>query len=206
VSDGAIPLRRTQGRLLLWPSARTIRWIAFAVLAVVGSIAVWDGGRKGGDPAPIALPAATTLLCAWLCFLFEDLAAETTDATATPLAARRAVRASIAVPATAAAWFALTWIGPLDGPSLLMAGSFAAEVLLALAAAALAARYDWPARGGFAAAGALTFIAIILPVWLGHPPSIDPTRPPIGTPLAYWSLLAAAGLVTLAWAHLARPR
>jgi len=201
VSDGSISLRRAQGRLLLWPSTRTIRWVAFAVLACVGAIAVWTGDRRG-DPSKFALPAATTLICLWLCFLFEDLAAETTDPTATPLAARRAVRTAIALPAAAAAWFALTWIGPLHGPTGAMAGSFAAEALLALAAAAVGSRIEGPTRGGFPAAGALVFVAIVLPVWLGHPPAIEPTHPPFGTPLTYWSAIAAISAITLAWAHL----
>ena len=204
MSDGAVALRRAQGRLLLWPSTRTIRWVAFAVLAGVGALAVWSGARKGADPSVVALPAATTLMCAWLCFLFEDLAAETTDATATPLAARRAVRAAIAVPAATVAWFAFTWIGPLHGPTASMAGAFAAESLLALAAAAVAARIEGPARGGFAAAGVLTFVAIVLPAWIGHPPSIDPANPPIGAPFAYWSIVACAAAVALAAAHVRR--
>jgi hypothetical protein len=205
VSDGTLTLRRAQGRLLLRPSARTIRWLAFVVLAGVGAIAVWGGARRG-DPSVAALPAATTLVCAWLCFLFEDLAAETTDATAIPLAARRAVRVAIAVPAATVAWFALTWIGPLTGPTAIMAVAFAAESLLALAAAAVAARVEGPAHGGFTAAGVLTFVAIVLPAWLGRPPSLDPVRPPLGTPFTYWSVVAAIAAVALVGAHLVRRR
>jgi len=204
VSDSTISLRRTQGRLLLWPSTRTIRWVALAVLVCVGVLAVWTGGRKGADPSEVGLPVATTLLCVWLCFLFEDIAAETTDPTATPLAARRAVRAAIAVPAATAVWFAFTWVGPLHGPTATMAGSFAAEALLALAAAAVASRIDGPARGGFSAVGVLVFVAIVLPIWLGRPPVIEPTHPPFGTPMTYWSAIAAISAFVLASTHVTR--
>jgi hypothetical protein len=202
VTDGAFALRTIQGRLLLPPSARTIRWASFVVIGAVAALAVWSGGHKHGDPAVAAMPAATTLLCVWLCFLFEDLAAETTDTTATPLAIRRAVRAAIAVPATTFVWFGISWIAPLDGPTSAMTASFAAEVMFALAAAAIATRAIPGARGGLAAAAALVFVTMVAPVWLGDPPSVDPSQPPFGTTVSYWSTIAAAGAVTLVWAHL----
>lgn len=206
MSAGSISLRRAQGRLLLWPSTRTIRWVALTVLVCVGGLAVWTGGRRGADSSEVGLPAATTLLCVWLCFLFEDTAAETTDATATPLAARRAVRALIAVPAATAVWFALTWIGPLTGPTAVTAGSFAAEALLAMASAAVSTRILGPQRGGFAAVGVLVFVAIVLPTWLGRPPAIEPTRPPFGSSTAYWTAIAAISALVLGWVHATRKR
>lgn len=197
-------LRRAQGRLLAVPSARTIRWASFGVLVAVAALAVWSGARKGGDPAPVALPAATTLLVAWLCFLFEDTAAETADATATPLVLRRAVRVAIAVPAVAVAWFAITWIGPLDGPALAMTASFLAEATLALAAGAVLGRVVPGGRGGLAAAGVLVCVAIVLPLWVARPVTIDPARPPFGSVSTYWSAVAVAGCLLLAWAHAGR--
>ncbi|MDP9185072.1 MAG: hypothetical protein M3O29_05335 [Actinomycetota bacterium] len=203
MTSASIPLRKVQGRLLLRPSARTIRWVTFAVITGVAALTVWTGGRKGGDPAVVALPVATTLLCVWLCFLFEDRAAETTNTTATPLAFRRTVRAAIAVPAAASVWLGLTWIAPLDGPTAAMAGSFAAEVALALAAAAVAARWLGAGRSGLAAAGAIVFVAIVLPVWLGTPPSVDPASPPIWDATAYWSLVALVSVSVFTWVHAA---
>ena len=113
----AFGVRRAQSRLLIRPSARTIRWMSFTVIAATGGLVVWTAAREQGDPAPVALPIASALLCVWLCFLFEDLAAETTASSATPLLFRRALRAAIAVPAVAAVWFAYTWIGPSAGPT-----------------------------------------------------------------------------------------
>ena len=197
-------MRRAQGRLLAGPSARTIRWASLSVLVAVAALAVWSGARKGGDPAPVALPAATTLLAAWLCFLFEDAAAETTDATATPLMLRRAVRVAIAVPAVAVAWFAITWIGPLDGPAPAMTASFLAQATLALAVGAVLCRISPGGRGGLAAAGVIVFVAIVLPVWLARPVTIDPAHPPFGSVSTYWSAVAAAGCLLLAWAHAGR--
>jgi hypothetical protein len=194
-------MRRAQGRLLVAPSARTIRWASLGVFLAVATLAVWSGARKGGDPAPVALPIATTLLVAWLCFLFEDAAAETTDATATPLMLRRAVRMAIAVPAVTAAWFALTWIGPLEGPTAIMTGSFVAETVLALAAGASLTKMIPGGRSGLAAAGLVVFVVLVVPVWLARPPSIDPARPPVGSPLTYWSTLAVCGCLALALAH-----
>jgi hypothetical protein len=201
VNDGTVGLRTIQSRLLVRPNARTIRWTAFCVIATVAALAVWTGGRKNGDPAVFALPVATTLLCVWLCFLFEDLAAETTDSTPTPLAWRRGVRTAIAVPAAACVWFAITWISPLEGPTAAAAGSLAAQVVLALAVAAAVGRTIAGARGGLAAAGVLVFVAIVVPLWLGSPPSIQPSRPPFGTAATYWSSLAAIGGVLLVWTH-----
>ncbi len=197
----SLTLRRAQGRLLLRPSARTIRWSSFGVVAAVGALAVWTGGRKGGNPASIALPVATTLLCVWLCFLFEDLAAETTAASATPLLFRRAVRAAIGVPAIVAVWLVYTWIGPLTGPTGVMLGAFGAEIVLALAAAAVVSRVVESSRSGLSAAAAVIGIVLVLPVVFRRPPSVDPAHPPFGDPFAYWLAVAIASCAILAFAH-----
>lgn len=201
----AFSVRREQGRLLIRPSARTIRWASFAVIAALGALVVWTGGRKAGNPASVALPIATTLLCVWLCFLFEDLAAETTSASATPLRFRRAVRATIAVPATAAAWYGYTWIGPLSGPTAVMLGSFGAQIALTLAAAAAAARLTDPGRHGLVAGGAVVFVTLVLPVAVGRPPSVDPAMPPFGSPATYWAAIAIVSVLVLVLAHLGPP-
>ena len=199
-----LTLRREQGRLLLTPSARTIRWASFVVIAAIGALVVWSGTHKGANPATVALPVATTLLCVWLCFLFEDLAAETTSSSATPLLFRRAVRAAIAVPPIAAVWFAYTWIGPLTGPTATMVGSFAAEITLALAATAVAVRLVGSGGSGLAAGVGVVFILLVVPVAFGRPPSVDPSLPPFGNPFTYWSTVALASAAVLALAHLDR--
>jgi hypothetical protein len=202
--SAAFTVRRGQGRLLIRPSARTIRWTSFVVVAATGALIVWTGGRKEGNPATVALPVATTLLCVWLCFLFEDLAAETTAASATPLLFRRAVRAAIAVPSIASVWFAYTWIGPLAGPTADMTGAFGAGIALTLAAAAVAVRLVGPGRSGLEAAAAVVFVLLVMPVAIGRPPSVDPGQPPFGDPLTYWSAIALASCAVLVFAHLDR--
>jgi hypothetical protein len=193
-------MRGAQGRLLVSPSARTIRWASFPVLAGLAMIAVWTAVRKGDDPATIALPVATTLLCVWLCFLFDDAAAETTAAGPTPLAFRRAVRVAIAVPAVALAWLACTCIGPLAGPTAPMTASFVAEILVALAAAAVVVRFVG-SGGGLLAAAAVVFVALILPVAVGRPPTVDPAEPPLGHVASYWAAVATVAAAALALAH-----
>ena len=197
-------VRHAQGRLLIRPSARTIRWASFAVIAGTGALVVWAGGREGGNPAAIALPIATTLLCVWLCFLFEDIVAETTDASATSLMFRRGVRAAIAVPSIAAVWFAYTWIGPLTGPTLAMIGGFGAGIVLALAAAAAAVPLVGSGRSGLASTAAVVFVLLVLPAAIGHPPSVDPASPPFGDAFTYWSVVALISCAVLVMAHLDR--
>jgi len=194
-------VRRTQGGLLVSPSARTIRWGSLPVLVGLATLAVWTEARNRGNPAVVALPVATTLLCMWLCFLFDDPAAEMTAGRPTPLPFRRAIRVAIAVPAVTAAWFACTWIGPLSGPTGPMVASFAAEVVIALAAAAVVVRRTGNG-GGLLAAAAVVFAALILPVAVGRPPSIDPAYPPFGQPLSYWPAVGALAVAVLAIAHL----
>lgn len=200
----AFGVRRAQSRLLMKPSARTIRWMSFTVIAATGGLVVWTAAREQGDPAPVALPIASALLCIWLCFLFEDLAAESTASSATPLLFRRALRAAIAVPAVTTVWFAYTWIGPSAGPTSHMTKALLASIALSLAAGAVAVRLADSGRGGFAAAAVVVFILFVLPVAIGRPPSIDPARPPLGEPFAYWSAIAIGSCAVLALAHLDR--
>jgi hypothetical protein len=194
-------VRRAQAPLLLRPSARTIRWVSFTVIAATGALVVWSGGRDGRDPAKITLPIATTLLCVWLCFLFEDLAGETTAGSPTPLLFRRLLRAAIALPIAGVAWFSYTWIGRIDGPTAPMAASFAAEAIVALAAAAVAARVAGSDRSGLLASAVLLLTALVLPVSLGRPPSVDPAFPPVGDPATYWTAVGLAGCAVLLLAH-----
>ena len=206
--NGNLVIRGEQGRLLLKPSACTVRWISFTLIAATGALIVWSGGRKGGNPATVAMPIATTLLCVWLCFLFDDLAAETTAASATPLLYRRAVRAAIAVPSIVAVWFAYTWIGPLSGPSAVMTGSFAAMIPLSLALAAVSGRVAGAGSGAgsssIAAGAGVVFVVLVLPVVIGDPPSVSPASPPLGNSFTYWLALGLISGAVLALAHLDR--
>ena len=106
---------------LALPTARTIPWPALVVAVALAWAIVRLGIRDGLDPRVVALPVATTLLGAWLCLLFEDRAFELTRPSPTPLWLRRGVRVAIALPPVAAAWLAVTWIGPLTGPTAPMA-------------------------------------------------------------------------------------
>jgi hypothetical protein len=150
------------------------------------------------------MPIASTLLCVWLSFLFEDLAAESTAPSATPLLFRRALRVAIAVPAVVAVWLAYTWIGPSAGPTSHMTKALLASIALSLAAGAVAVRLADSGRGGFAAAAVVVFILLVLPVAIARPPSIDPARPPLGEPSVYWSAITIGSCAVLALAHLDR--
>ncbi|MDH4111395.1 MAG: hypothetical protein OEV60_01770 [Actinomycetota bacterium] len=188
-----------------------MRWGAFLAVTSVGAAAVGSGARNDADPATIALPVATVLLGAWLCFLFEDAAATMTAASPTPLALRRAVRGAIAVAAVGAVWVGYTWLGPLDGPTGPMTWSFGAIVLVALGAAAAWTRVVGAARAALPATASLVTVVIVAPVavsiLLERRASIDPATPPVGTPGSYWATVAAVAVVILLLGHLdlARP-
>jgi hypothetical protein len=199
--SAAPSVRRTQGISLALPSARTLRWISLMAIAPIGVFVVRAGARNGGDPATAALPVATTLLCVWLSLLFEDVAAETTAASATPLAFRRAVKGAIALPPVVAVWFVYTWIGPLHGPTGPMFGSLLAGVAASLATAAVCVRLVRSSMSGLAAAAVVTFVLLVFPIGVGGPSSVDPATPPLGDPLTYWSTLTLVSIATLAIAH-----
>jgi len=197
--------RAAVARLLAWPSLRTERWPTFVVVALLAAVVVRQGGRDGDDPSTIALPVATAMLGAWLCFAFEDAAAHVTSPSPTPLTLRRAVRASIAVVAATLAWFACTWIGPLDGPTWPMTAMFAGVALVALACAAITARVIPSERSGIAAVCGVVGVSVALPFVLalafGRPIAIDPSRVPVGDPASYWTTVAAVAVVALVLAH-----
>ena len=199
-------LRGTQVPLLTRPSARTMRWASLLVIAALGVIVVRSGARHGNDPAAIAMPIASTMLGVWLCFLFEDAAAEITATSPTPLALRRAVRSGLALPAVWAVWWGLTWLGPLEGPSGPMAASFAVTGLVALGATAVATRLVGQARAPLAAAPVLVAAMLVTPVaislLLHRPGSVDPARPPLGDPVSYWTSAGILAAAILGFAHL----
>lgn len=198
-------VRAAVARLLVRPSARTARWPAFLVVVPLGAFVVRQGARDGGDPSTIALPIATTLLGAWLCLAFEDAAAQVTSPVPAPLALRRAVRASITVSAATLAWFAITFIGPLSGPTRPMTQMYGVVAIVALACAALAARAIASERSGIAAIFGLIGTIVALPIVLGlvfdRPVAIDPSRVPIGNSSSYWATMAVLAAVVLAFAH-----
>jgi hypothetical protein len=196
-------VRETVAVSLLWPAARTTRWVPLGVIAALSVWVVRSGARDGGDPATIALPVATTMLGIWLCLLFEDAAADVSAPSPVPLWRRRVVRVTLAVPAYFAIWFACTWVGPLHGPTGPMVGMAAGVAAVAIAAAAVTTRIVAPSRSGPVAAivlvGVIVATPIIIAVALGRPVSIDPSHVPIGDPRSYWSSVVASGLaLTLA--------
>jgi len=111
------------------------------------------------------------------------------------------VRGALAIPMVVAIWFAYTWIGPLHGPTAPMFGFMMSGLALTLAAAAVSVRLVRSNMSGLAAAAVVAFVLLIFPVIVGHPPSLDPARPPLGDPLAYWSTLTLLSIGSLAAAH-----
>jgi hypothetical protein len=123
----------------------------------------------------------------------------------TPLALRRAVRASITVTVATLAWFATTFIGPLSGPTWPMTQMYGVVAIVALACAALAARATTSERSGIVAICGLIGAIVALPIVLGlafdRPIAIDPSQVPIGNPSAYWATMAVLAAVVLVVAH-----
>lgn len=197
--------RRVVVGLLLAPSARTMRWLPFAVIVSLGVAVVLQGARDGGDPAAVALPIATTMLGVWLCLTFDDEAAEITAPAPSPLWVRHTARASVNLPAAAAAWLGFSFVGPLHGPTGPSAGMFAAVSMLGLALAALASRSLRTARAGVAAAFGLVGVTVALPFVLGlaleRPIAIDPSRVVLGSPASYWSTAIGVGMLLLGLAQ-----
>ena len=196
-------LRETIAVSLLWPAVRTMRWVPLGVIAALGAWVVRSGAREQGDPAATALPVATAMLGVWLCLLFEDAAADITGPSPVPLWRRRAVKIAVAVPVFAASWFALTWVGPLHGPTWPMTGMAVGVGVVALAAASVTTRVVVPTRSGPAAAvvlvGVIVAMPVVIAIALGRPATIDPGRVPAGDPRSYWtSVIALALVVSLA--------
>ena len=193
----------TIGVSLLWPAARTMRWVPLGAIGALSVWVVWSGAREDGDPATIAVPVATAMLGFWLCLLFEDAAADITGPSPVPLWRRRVVRVTLAMPAYAAVWFACTWVGPLHGPTGPMAGMAIGVAAVALAAASVSSRVVAPSRSGpvsvAALVGAIVAVPVVVALALGRPAAIDPAQVPVGDPRSYWSsVIAFALLVSLA--------
>ena len=139
----------------------------------------------------------------WLCLLFEDAAADIAGPSPVPLWRRRLVKAMVAVPASAAIWFACTWVGPLHGPAGPMVGMAAGVGVVAIAAASVTTRMVASTRSGPVAAVVLVGVIVAVPAGvalvLGRPVAIDPALVPVGDAFTYWScLVAIAGAVTVA--------
>jgi hypothetical protein len=202
VTDG---LTGSVSRPLSRPAGRTIRWVPLGGIMAVGVWVIRSGARGGSDPATIALPIATTMLGVWLCFLFEDEAAEITGPSPVPLWRRRAVLAAIATPVVAGVWFGFTWVGPLHGPTPSMAVMAVAIDVVALASAAVATRLVSKARSGPAAAAGLIGAVLMVPILLGvvfeRPIAIDPSQVPIGNPATYWMSVIGVATAVLVVAH-----
>jgi hypothetical protein len=74
-------------------------------------------------------------------------------------------------------------------------------MLVALGSAAAAVRLVGGTRSALLAAGVVVFVALVLPVAAGKPPSVDPAMPPWGGPDAYWAAVAALATAILLIAH-----
>jgi hypothetical protein len=192
-------LRETIALSLLWPAVRTMRWVPLGVIAALGAWVVRSGAREQGDPAATALPVATIMLGVWLCLLFEDAAADITGPSPVPLWRRRAVKVAVAVPVFAASWFALTWVGPLHGPTWAMTGMAVGVGAVAVAAASVTTRVVVSARSGPVAAvvlvGVIVAMPVVIAIALGRPATIDPDRVPVGDPRSYWTSVIVLALV-----------
>jgi hypothetical protein len=187
--------RFRQALLLLWPTARTIRWPAVVAGAAAAQLVLWAGKGELSSPegsSLMPLRIAAVLLCLGAGFIVDDDAGVTVEPVVASLAVRRGLRLLLAIPALGVGWAATLGVasmlagsgreagGPVSG-SLPVAGltlEAAAFLSVALAAGAAAVRWVGHGRAGVAAGPVLlTFVMAMLsigPYWPLFPGASEP--------------------------------
>jgi acetyl esterase len=163
--------RARQARLLALPSARSIRWLPLAPIAAVGYGAIWISFHTDSIGTETHLPYAGFLLAVWLGFVLEDPAAETTVSVPTPLLLRRAVRFAVAMPPVWSIWGVLLVYAHRSGfVSLSLSLNLGAQLVAALALAAVGSRSVGEERAGLFAAVGLVILFFVVPAVMRLPP------------------------------------
>ncbi len=159
------------GRELLGPVLRTLPWRALGAAGGVGLLLA--GAARwlidGDEWLALNLLRATALTFALgLAFLLDDPARETTASVPTARPVRQALRVAVVAPFLAPAWTVAVLLvpgeirPPVGDVTLEAAGTF----VLALAAAAVAVRFNEAPEPGQAVAAAVLTSAVVVPLAL----------------------------------------
>ena len=184
-----------QARLLIRPSARTIRWVSFAVIAATGSLRRVDRRTQRERPRPGRFADRRRPCCACGCASSSRTSPWRRRPPRRPrcCSGGRCARRS-PCPSIAAVWFAYTWIGPLTGPS---AGDDRGVRRRGSCSRSPPQRWRSgspdPGRGGLVAGAVVVFILLVIPVAIGRPTVGRPRRSHRSGPVfTYWSAIAIA--------------
>ena len=193
------------------PLVRSLRWRPLVGAAVAAAVVVWLLGPDDGDAVAVLGPLRLGgfLLAAGAALLLDDDAAETVACSPTALWARRALRLAVVVGGFTMGWGVLVAMASASaGDGGVPVAAATLEVFgmlsLALAVAAVGARWAPDGRGGVAGGPALTLA--MLAAYLGQMRwpryvTLFPPAPgdPSWTPAHLrWALLLAAAVTVVA--------
>jgi hypothetical protein len=212
-SLSTLTIRTRQGGLLIKPLARTLRWSALIAMGVAASLLVF---MTTGDTADrtanlgeriLALRLAAVLIAFGVAFVLDDPAADSTAHLPTQPLYLRALRAAVAAPAVAVAW----WVAlasprtPVEGfpvPVAALTVELCALAVAVLALSAIAVRFVPERLGGVAAAPTLLGVvgaAVLLPARFGLFPG-NPADPAWHGADVRWRFVLAGAVLALVMA------
>jgi len=185
-----------QSSLAVRPTARTVRWALLALTAAMGSLMVWSGARKGGDPLDFHLPAAGLFLAVWLGFQLADNAAVTVASSPMTLLGRRLLRLVVAVPPIVLVWALLCVQADAGAKTATLSALFLACICVALGLAGLGERLLGPGRGGPLAIAGLFVVFAVLPATFRVTWSLEPTVDSWHHLFGRWLWIAGFGVLS----------
>jgi hypothetical protein len=202
----SVRLRTRQVRLLLKPSLRAVRWVPLIVIAPLGFAIVRMGLHERARTGEAPLAVAGVLLAVWIGFVLDDPAAESVSAVPTPLLFRRGIRIAMALPVVWVLWSALSVYAAQGWKTPSLATAFAAQLIVALACAALGIRVTGQEHGGLFAVGGLFVVSFLLPQILGLPVALDRVTSTWSQLYGRSIVIVVAGLITFLVASEGRGR
>jgi hypothetical protein len=200
-------------RLLLRPLAKSISWYALLCSLAFAFPIVWWLGQVSTDVV-LSLRLGTLSLAAGMAFVLDDPSVESTSMTPVSLLTRRLIIISLTLPVAAAAWLLLGRVAK-GSPATeveVSAWPFAVEFLaycsVALAGAAVGARYLGDRVGGTTGAGAALLVAAaaaLLPGRLRLWDQMPGTAGYAATTRWWWAIVVAGGIVLLHYSRVGAP-
>lgn len=192
--------RARQARLLVWPAARTVRWIPLLASGPLGFFIVYSGlHAKGGSVSP-HLPLAAIALCLSAAFVLDDASAETVGGTPTPLLLRHGIRVTVQLPALLALWGAILAYAGSGQMAGAMSVEFFGMLALAFALAAVGSRLVGGERAGMFASPAFLIVlsaSQFVPArWRPFP--LDPISPRLFDLYGRWSIALLVSIAVFA--------